>query len=141
MTSTANGDGRIDFDFTRMNQTIRATHAYRLAANPKEFAGKTLRVSGIFLSRLDKDDGKRYFGCFMGEPGGCSCCAPEGVVEFVPKASYVWPTSFPPVEGRITVTGRLKMLEVGPPWQAFTIPTLVDADMSWASNREALGMR
>lgn len=122
---------RVDFDFTRMNQTMRITHTYRLAANPKEFAGKTLRISGVFLTILDKKDGKRRFGCLTGDAGGCSCCAPGGVLEFLPKDSYAWPTNFPPVESRITVTGRLKMFEVGSPEQSFTIPRLVDADMSW----------
>ena len=94
--------------------------------------GKTLRISGTFLTRVDEKDGTRYFGCLMGDPGGCACCAPGGVLEFMPKDLYVWPTNFPPEESRITVTGRLKMFEVGTPEQSFTIPRLVDADMSWA---------
>ena len=53
-----------------------------------------------------------------------------GVLEFMPKDSYVWPTNFPPVESRITLTGRLQMFEVGTPEQSFTIPRLVDADIS-----------
>lgn len=122
---------KIDFDFTRMNPTMRMTHMYRLAANPREFAGKTLRIPGIFLTRVDEEDGKRYFGCLMGDSGGCSCCAPGGVLEFMPKDSYIWPTNYPPVESRITVTGRLKMFDIGPQEQPVAIPRLVDADMSW----------
>ena len=122
---------KVNLDLTRMNPTMRMTHMYRLAANPREFAGKMLRISGTFLTRVDKEDGRRYFGCLMGEPGGCSCCAPGGVLEFMPKDSYIWPTNYPPVESRITVTGRLKMFEVGPKEQSVTIPCLVDADMSW----------
>ena len=121
---------KVDFDFTRMNDTMRTTYTYRLAASPKEFEGKTLRVSGTFLTRVDEKDGKRYFGCLMGDPGGCSCCAPGGVLEFMPKDSYVWPTDFPSVESRITLTGRLQMFEVETPEQSFTIPRLVDADIS-----------
>lgn len=122
---------KVDLDLTRMNPTMRMTHMYRLAANPREFAGKMLRISGMFLTRVDKEDGRRYFGCLMGEPGGCSCCAPGGVLELMPKDSYIWPTNYPPVESRITVTGRLKMFEIGPQEQSVTIPRLVDADMSW----------
>lgn len=113
---------KVDFDFTSMNSTMKVTYTYRLAANPKEFVGKTLRLSGMFLARVDKQDGKRYFGCLMGDPGGCSCCAPGGVLEFVPQSSYVWLTNFPPVESRITVMGRLEMFEVGSSEQSFTIP-------------------
>ncbi len=120
----------VDIDFTRMSPTMRMTEAYRLSANPTEFVGKTLRLSGTFLTRVDKKDGKRYFGCLMGDPGGCACCSPGGVLEFVPKDSYVWPEGFPPVESQITVTGNIKMFEVGSPEQSFTIPRLVDADIS-----------
>ena len=112
---------KVDFDFTSMNDTMRMTYTYRLAAKPREFEGKTLRISGTFP-----------IGCLMGDPGGCACCAPGGVLEFMPKDSYVWPTNFPSVESRITLTGRLRMFEVGTPEQSFTIPRLVDADMSWA---------
>ena len=37
---------------------------------------------------------------------------------------------FPPLESRITLTGRLQMFEVGTSEQSFTIPRLVDADIS-----------
>ena len=128
-TSSTNDSMKVDFDFTSMNATIRATYMYRLAAVPSEFEGKTLRVSGTFLTRVDKEDGKRYFGCLIGASGGCSCCSAGGVLEFLPKDCYVWPTNFPQLESRVTITGRLKMFEVGNPEQSFTIPRLVDADI------------
>jgi len=128
-SEAANEAAKVDYDFTRMNQTMKMTYTYRLGSNPKEFVGKTLRISGIFLTRVDKEDGKRYFGCFIGDSGGCSCCSPGGVLEFMPKDTCVWPTNFPPVESRITVTGCLKMFEVGPQEQSFTIPRLVGADI------------
>lgn len=128
-----NENVKVDFDFTCMNPTMKMTYTYRLGASPKEFEGKALRISGIFLTRVDKEDGKRYFGCFMGDPGGCSCCAPGGVLEFIPRECYVWPTNFPPSKSRVTVTGRLKMFDIGPQGQSLTIPRLVDADISWAA--------
>ena len=129
--TATNGYEKVDFDLTRMNPTVRMTYTYRLAANPREFEGKTLRISGTFLTRVDKRDGKRYFGCLMGDPGGCSCCAPGGVLEFIPRECYVWPTNFPPSKSRVTVTGRLKMFDIGPQEQSLSIPRLVDADISW----------
>ena len=129
--TATNGCEKVDFDLTRMNPTVRMTHVYRLASSPTEFSGKTFRISGMFLTRVDKEDGKRYFGCLMSDPGGCSCCAPGGVLEFIPRECYVWPTNFPPSESRITVTGRLKMFDIGPQEQSLTIPRLVDADISW----------
>lgn len=119
---------QVDFDFTRMNATMRMTQLYRLAANPREFEGKTLRVSGAFLTRTDPNDGKRYFGCLLGNAGGCACCSPGGVLEFEPPHGLEWPKDFPPLESRITVTGRLKMVETGDQslrQPVFTIPRLV----------------
>ncbi len=127
--AATNDSVKVDFDFTRMNPTMMATYSYRLAANPREFAGKTLRLSGTFLTRVDEEDGKRQFGCLMDNSGGCSCCGPGNVLEFVPKDSYTWPTGFPPVESRITVTGRLVMSNADPPGQFFSFPRLVDADV------------
>ncbi len=123
----------VDFDFTKMNPTMRVTYTYRLASDPTEFSNKVLRVSGVFLTRVDDKDGKRYFGCLLGDSGGCSCCAPGGVLEFMPKDSYVWPTNFPPVRSRIAVTGRVGIFEVGTLEQPLAIPRLVDADISWFS--------
>jgi len=119
---------KVDIDFTRLSQTMQQTYAYRLGADPAEFANKTLRVSGIFLTRVDEKDGKRYYGCTMGE-SGCSCCTP-GVLEFVPKSSYHWPTNFPPVESTITVTGRVKVYKVTDGKDVYIIPRLDDADIS-----------
>ena len=50
-TASTNDSVKVDLDFTRMNATMRATYMYRLAAMPGEFEGKTIRVSGTFLTR------------------------------------------------------------------------------------------
>jgi hypothetical protein len=127
-----NAAAKVDFDLTRMNATMRATYTYRLGANPSEFEGKTLRLSGVLLTRIDESEGERRFACMMGNPEGCACCAPGGVLEFEPKSSYKWPEDFPPLETVVTVQGRLAMFEVGdcalrqPTYQ---IPRLVDADI------------
>lgn len=119
----------VDFDFARMNQTLRMTYVYRLAANPREFEGKKLRFAGTFLSLVDDSDGKRYFGCRMGERGGCSCCSPGGVMEFEPKETYKWPEGFPSVGSRIVVSGTLKMVEIKEEGESYSIPRLIDADI------------
>lgn len=125
----ADAPADVDFDFTRMNQTMRMTYVYRLAANPREFEGKKLRFAGTFLTRVDEADGKRHFGCLMGESGGCSCCSPGGVMEFVPKKTYSWPEGFPPEESRIIVCGTLEMVDITEENETYTIPRLADADI------------
>lgn len=124
-----NAAATVDFDFTRMNATMRTAYTYRLGVNPKEFEGKTLRLSGVLLTRVDESDGKRYFACKMGNPGGCACCSPGCVMEFEPKSSYKWLTNFPPVESSVTVSGLLKMVEMEEDGQTYSFPRLFDADV------------
>ena len=128
--AATNGVASVDFDFTRMSSTVKAANLYRLGAVPQEFDGKTLRISGVFLTRVDEKDGKRYFACMMDNPGGCACCAPGGVIEFEPKELYKWPADFPPVESRITVSGLLKMVKIEDDGQIYSVPRLFEADVS-----------
>ena len=60
--------------------------------------------------------------------------ASGGVLEFMPKDAYVWPTNFPSAESRITVTGRIKMFTVGSSGQSFLIPRLVEAKIAVPSH-------
>ena len=59
--TATNGCEKVDFDFTRMNPTVRMTHVYRLASSPTEFSGKTFRISGMFLTRVDKEGRQTVF--------------------------------------------------------------------------------
>jgi len=127
--AATNAAAAVDFDFTSMNATVRTAYAYRLGVNPREFEGKTVRISGSFLTLVDKKDGKRYFACMMGNSGGCACCAPGGVLEFEPKGSLKWPDDFPRAESRITVSGLLKLVEVEEDGQRYPVPRLFDADV------------
>lgn len=102
----------VDFDFTRMNNTMRMTQIYRLTANPREFEGRTIRVEGVFLF-AEEDSETRRFGCLLDGAGGCLCCSPGSVIEFDPPPGLEWPGDFPPPESRIAVEGRLKMVNDG----------------------------
>lgn len=137
-SGSATNAAAVDFDFTQMNPTMRMTYIYRLAANPKEFEGKTLRVAGIYLTRVDESDGKRYFGCLLSDAsGGCSCCSMGYVLEFEPSDPDDWTTNCPPVESSIVVSGLLRM-EVSDNKvrrrPVATIPRIVGADVRWKSN-------
>ncbi len=130
----AGDSAEVDIDLTRMNATMQATYTYRLAANPAEFAGKSMRISGKFLTGIDEEDGKRHYGCLVGNSAGCACCAPSLVLEFEPKDSYAWPTNYPPEESQITISGTLEMFEVGDNMlrQPVTkVPKLANADIAF----------
>jgi len=122
--------GEIDFDFTRMNQTVLAAYIYRLAAHPPEFEGKLLRFAGSFVTAVDEEDGKRHFGCRVEDGGGgCPCCSQAIILEFEPNDSALWQTNFPPEESSITVTGKLKMVRETNYGQTYDVPHLVNSDV------------
>ncbi len=119
-----------DLDFTEMNQTVQAAYLYKLAARPEEFEGKSLRLPGRFTTTVGEKDGKRYFGCLVGNvEGGCPCCTQTLLFEFEPKEAELWRTNFPPENTFITVTGRLKMISETSYGQSYDIPRLMDSDV------------
>ncbi len=121
----------VDIDLARMSNTMQSTYTYRLSANPRELEGQTMRLTGQLLSRIDERDGQRYFGCLLGTPGGCPCCTPSGVLEFIPKDGMKWPDDFPPIESLVSVTGRIKVFKEKDPNRGgfYSIPRLVDAEV------------
>lgn len=131
--SATNSSAEVDIDLTRMSQTARLTCEYRLNANPAEFEGKTFRISGSLVTRVDEEDGRRHFGCRMDDAGGCACCSMGFVLEFDPSDSEAWATNWPSIDSPITVSGRLEMNETGDNMQRQPIvkmPRLVDATVS-----------
>ncbi len=139
--SATNISAEVDIDLTRMSQTARFTCEYRLNANPAEFEGKTLRIFGSLVTRVDEEDGKRYFGCSMDTPGGCSCCSTGFVLEFVPSDSEGWAAKWQSIDSPITVSGRLEMVEAGDSilrQSVVRIPRLVDADVSTSEKAQIL---
>lgn len=141
LVAATNCSAQVDFDFTRMRQTARFTCQYRLIADPAEFEGKTLRISGSLVTRVDEEDGKRYFGCSMGTPGGCSCCSTGLVLEFVPSDLEGWAEKWQSIDSPIIVSGRLQMVEEGDNMlrqPVARIPRLVDADVSTPGNAQIL---
>lgn len=131
--SATNSSAEVDIDLMRMSQTARFTCAYRLNANPAEFEGKTFRISGSFVTRVDEEDGRRHFGCRMDDAGGCACCSMGFVLEFDPSDSEAWATNWPSIDTPITMSGRLEMIETGDNMQRQPIvkmPRLVDATVT-----------
>lgn len=132
-SASTNGCGDVDIDLTRMSRTARFTCEYRLNANPAEFEGKTFRILGGLVSRIDEEDGSRRFGCLMDDAGGCSCCSTGFVLEFVPSDPEAWATNWPSIDSPITVSGRLEMFESGDnalPQPSVRTPRLVDATVT-----------
>ncbi len=141
LVAATNSPAQVDFDFTRMSQTARFTCEYRLNANPAEFEGMTLRISGTLVTRVDEEDGKRHFGCSMDTPGGCSCCSTGLVLEFVPSDSEGWAEKWQSIDSPIIVSGRLQMVKEGDNMlrqPVVRIPRLVDADVSTSDDARFL---
>ncbi len=118
----------VDFDLMSMKPSLRSSTTYRLAANPVEFEGKTLRLAGAFVLAEDEDSAgvHRSFAIAPASEAGCVCCSVVDPVEFLPKAKYSWPGDFPSNESPIVVTGRLEMYDEA----GRRFPRIADADFN-----------
>lgn len=141
LVAATNSSAQAVIDLTRMSQTARFTCEYRLMTNPAEFEGRTLRMSGTLVTRVDEGDGKRYFGCSMDSPGGCACCSTGLVLEFVPSDLEGWTEKWQSIDSPIIVSGRLQMVEEGDNMlrqPVARIPRLVEADVSISDDARTL---
>jgi len=120
----------VDLDFSKMNPTVQAAYLYKLAARPAEFEGKLLRLPGTFATTVDEANGKRYFGCVVGDAaGGCPCCSQTLLFEFKPKDADLWKTNFPPEKTFITITGTLRMVRETNYGQTYDVPNILECDV------------
>ncbi len=77
-------------DLTRMGRNTVYAEISQMMMNPEEYAGKTIRVKGMFTTAMDKDY-NTIFGCYI--PDAAACCA-QGL-EFVLAEERIYPDEYP----------------------------------------------
>ena len=75
---------------------------YNMMMEPEDYAGKTIRVQGLF-STGDGKDGELIFGVIV--PDATACCV-QGI-EIRREGDYVWPDDYPENGEPIVVQGVL----------------------------------
>lgn len=90
----------VDIDLTRMSATMIYSEVYNMMMNPEEYAGKAVRIFGMYTHYHSPDD-KYYYACIVQD--ATACCA-QGL-EFVLSDAYVYPDDYPVDGDEVVVTG------------------------------------
>jgi len=107
-------------DMTFMSSTVIYSEVLNMMTNPEEYAGKTIRITGLFATGED-DDGNLVVGCII--PDATQCCA-QGV-QFFWNGEHKFPDDYPQEGETITVEGVFDYKDAG-----YTILLMLkDADL------------
>ena len=91
-----------DLNLAFMSSTVIYSEIYNMMMEPEDYAGKTIRVQGLF-STGDGKDGELIFGVIV--PDATACCV-QGI-EIRREGDYVWPDDYPENGEPIVVQGVL----------------------------------
>lgn len=97
-----NTAGKIDVDLTALSSTMVYSEVYNMLNTPKNYIGKTVKMTGGYSSFLDESTGAVYRVCMIAD---AACCA-QGM-EFVLKEGE----QYPEMESDITVVGTFQVYD------------------------------
>ncbi len=113
----------VDLDLSKMSDTIVYAELYQMMAEPSDFDGKIIRISGWYDVYEDPLSGQVYTSCII--PDATGCCA-QGL-EFVWAGDHVYPQDYPEPGTYLTVTGRFETYME----DEWIYIHLVDSDVIW----------
>ena len=91
----------IDVDLTLLSSTMVYAEVSNMMANPDNYLGKIVKMSGKFATYKDEASGKMYYACLIQD--ALACCA-QGI-EFVRRGDYSFPEDYPELDEVISVVG------------------------------------
>lgn len=94
----AESSSDVDIDLTRMSATMVYSEVFDMTYKPKEYAGKTIRMNGIFSAAFDEEKQDIRYACIIQD--ATQCCA-QGV-EF--ELAEI-PEEYPQGGSYVTVAG------------------------------------
>ncbi len=93
--------GDIDYDLTKMNSDMVYATVYQMNSEPDKYAGKTVKIEGLYYAMCDEEDGQYYRYCIVEDE--MACCGQ--LLEFMcGDGSSVYPDE----NTRIIVEGTLE---------------------------------
>ena len=95
------GENGIDFDLTKLGSDMIYAEVYNMMVFPKEYMGRTIKVSGLFTVYYDEALDKYHFACFVSD---AAACCQQGI-EFILDGNKEYPADYPQEGAEITVTG------------------------------------
>ena len=97
----------IDVDLTLLSSTMVFSEVSNIISNPPDYAGKTIKMRGIYNCYEDPNTGNHYCACVI--PDATACCA-QGI-EFVLSDRYSYPEDYPTVNDPVCVVGVFDLYE------------------------------
>ena len=95
------GHDGIDYDMTKLSSDLIYAEVYNMMIFPKEYIGRTVKVSGVFTVYYDEAKDKYHFACFVSD--AAACCR-QGI-EFILEGDNVYPEDYPAEGAEITIQG------------------------------------
>ena len=99
----------VDIDLTKMGKTMALAEMFRVLADPEEYDGKSIRLTGEFLPNQNPETGETFYTCIIQD--NTACCTE--LIEFDELAGQESDDSLPvPEEGdEVTIQGVFKLVE------------------------------
>ena len=98
----------VDIDFTKLSETVAAAEFGNIMAQPTDYLGQTVKVSGQFFSQVVAEF-DRYFH-YVTVVQGDACCPPNGF-EIQLTGDNITDDDYPKQQSMIEVTGVLSKYE------------------------------
>ena len=95
------GQDGIDYDLTKLSSDLIYAEVYNMMIFPKEYIGRTVKVSGVFTVYYDEAKDKYHFACFVSD---AAACCQQGI-EFILEGDNVYPEDYPTEGSEITIQG------------------------------------
>ena len=101
---------KFDYDFSKMNYNMATAVVFDMMVSPGDYENKSVKITGQFTSELH--EGARLYAVLMWDATGC---CPTGLT-VVPQKEKKYPDDFPKEGSQVTVTGKMKSIEMFGGW-------------------------
>ncbi|MCL1798368.1 MAG: hypothetical protein FWG23_01310 [Eggerthellaceae bacterium] len=88
-------------DLTKMSSTMVYAEVSNIMANPDDYIGKTVRMSGLYYVEAGAEPGKNYHYVVIED--AAACCR-QGL-EFIWNGDHAYPKDYPKEQARIEIVG------------------------------------
>lgn len=105
--STTKEREEVDVDLTALSSTLVYAEVYNIMTQPKDYLGKTIKMSGVYSSSYyDKTNAYYHFVIIE----DVAACCQQGL-EFIWKGSHAYPDDYPEDKASIEVIGVFEEYE------------------------------
>lgn len=95
------GNGEVDVDLTQLSSTIIYSEVYNMMNTPKDYLGKTIKISGQYYAQFYEPTQQYYNYVLIAD---ATACCQQGI-EFVLSGEHTYPDDYPDNLSLISVTG------------------------------------